>query len=300
VRRFKLEEVESIRDRVVIVTGCNSGVGFEIANVLSQNKARVIIACRDEAEGLGTQTRLGGDAEYINLDLSLPESIDRFVDSVKLKYQRVDVLINNAGVMIPPFTRTSQGLELTFGVNYIGYFLLTNKLMPLMKRVKGSRVVNMSSISQYSVKNIDWANINSQVEYRSYEAYALSNLFRMMFTIELENRLRTRKYETICVACHPGVTITKIIRHIPRIFGIPLIATVLNNSIFQTPYKGAMSALMAATSSEVKGGDFIGLNTKRQIRGVPQIVEPNQLVFDKNLREMLWNRSLEITGVDLE
>lgn len=293
-------EINSVRDKVVIVTGSSSGIGLEIAKILSAKKATVIIACRDEARGIEIHNQINGNSEYINLDLSSFESIDKFTRSVNNKFSKVDILINNAGVMGPPFSKTDEQLELTFGVNYIGYYLLTNKLMPMLKEVKGSRVVNMSSIAQYKVKYIDWENINSQIHYDRWEAYALSNLFRMMFTVELERKLREKAYQTIALACHPGVTMTNLVRYMPRVVRSSVITKLLNYLIFQTSYQAAMPALMAATSKIVTGGDFVGLDTKRQVRGSPTVVKPNELVFDRDLRNQLWNKSVEITGIDLD
>ncbi len=293
-------EVNSVRDKVVIVTGSSSGIGLEIAKTLSSKKATVVIACRDEVRGMEIHNQINGNSEYINLDLSSFKSIDKFTRSVNNKFSKVDILINNAGVMGPPFSKTDDQLELTFGVNYIGYYLLTNKMMPMLKEVKGSRVVNMSSIAQYKVKHIDWENINSEIHYDKWEAYALSNLFRMMFTVELERKLREKEYQTIALACHPGVTMTNLIRYLPRAARSSVLARLLNYLIFQTPYQAAMPALMASTSEIVTGGDFVGLDTKRQIRGNPKVVKPNELVFDQVLRKQLWKKSVEITGIDLD
>lgn len=292
--------LNTVRDKVVIVTGSSSGIGLEIAKTLSLLKATVVIACRDEKRGIDIHNQINGNSEYINLDLSSFKSIDRFTRSINNKFSKVDILINNAGVMGPPFSHTDEQLELTFGVNYIGYYLLTTKMMPMLREVKGSRVVNMSSIAQYKVKHIDWNNLNSQIHYDKWEVYALSNLFRMMFTIELEKKLREKSYQTIALACHPGVTITNLTRYMPRIARSAVIAKLLNHSIFQTPYQAAMPALMAATSTIVTGGELVGLDTKRQIRGSPKVVEPNELVFNPVLRAKLWDKSVEITGIDLE
>lgn len=290
----------SLNGKVVIVTGANSGIGFELAKSLSSEGASVIIACRDATKGLEVQNIINGTCEFIHLDLSSFNSIESFVEAIKQKYAKIDVLVNNAGVMFPPFTKTNEQLELTFGVNYIGYFLLTNKLMPILRNVSGSRVVNMSSIAHYRVKAIDWGNINSTLRYRKVEAYALSNLFRVMFTLELERKLRQKSYETIAVSCHPGVTFTNLFRFMPKILRSPFLVNIMNSTIFHTPAKATMPALMAATSSNIKGGDFVGLDTNKQYKGRPKVVQPNILAFDKLLRAQLWQKSVEITGVDLE
>lgn len=291
---------DSLEGKVVIVTGANSGIGFELAKTLSGEGSLVIIACRDTTKGLKAQNIINGTCEFIHLNLSSFNSIESFVEAIKRKYSKVDVLINNAGVMFPPFTKTNEMLELTFGVNYIGYYLLTNKLMPLLRNVKGSRVVNMSSIAHYRVKAIDWNNINSTLRYSKIESYALSNLFRVMFTLELERKFRQKNYETIAVSCHPGVTFTNLFRFMPKILRNPFFTNIMNATIFHTPSKATMPALMAASNSNVKGGDFVGFDTKKQYKGNPTVVQPNILAFDKLLREQLWQKSVEITGVDFE
>ena len=300
---FTLEEVKSVKGKVVIVTGANSGIGFEIAKVLSSMGAKVILGCRNETQGMESQNQIKGNCEYINLDLQSFASIEEFSESVITKHSKVDVLINNAGVCLPPFSKTKEQLEVTFGVNYIGYYLLTNKIMPVLRDVSGSRVINISSIAHYRVNGINWDNINSQIHYNKHEAYDLSNLFRIMFTVELEQKLRQKNYQTIAISCHPGVTITNICRHIPMakiLQNNSIFAKIINKLVFHTPHQAAMSALMATTSLSVNGGDFVGFDTKRQFRGRPVVVQPNELVFDKSLREIMWRKSVEITGVDLE
>ena len=296
----KAVEFYSLKDKVIIVTGSSSGIGLEIARLFSLKGATIIVACRDDKRGVETVNIINNYSEYINLDLSSFISIDRFVKTVQNKYSKVDILINNAGVMAPPFLLTYENLEMTFGVNYIGYYLLTNKLMPMMREVKHSRVVNMSSIAQYKVQHIAWENINSQMYYDKWESYALSNLFRVMFTLELDKKLRAKGYETLALACHPGVTMTNLIRYMPRLLRSSMLARIMNYLIFQTPHQAAIPAIIAATSPNVDGGDFIGLDTKRQIRGNPAVVKPNELVFDQALREQLWDESVNITGMDLE
>jgi len=300
MEHFELNDADTIKDKVVVISGANTGIGFEIARILSLKGAMVILACRDETRGKEAQNNINGKCEYINLNLQSFKSIEVFSDQVMKTYPKVDVLINNAGVMRPPFTRTKEHLELTFAVNYIGYYLLSHRLIPMMKDVQGSRVVNMSSISQYRINHFDWANINSEFHYDKMKTYALSNLFRMMFTIELNTKLREKNYQTLSVACHPGVSITNIVRNMPKILSNSIFTKILNTTVFQSPDKAAIPAIMAATSKLVKGGEFVGLDTKRQFRGRPKVVEPNKLAMDPILREQLWNKSVEITGVDLE
>lgn len=289
----------SIKDKIVIVTGANRGIGFELAQSLSSQGANLIIACRSEENGLEAQNKLGGNCKYLNLDLTSFRSIESFCKSVASNYPKVDVLVNNAGVMCLPFTKTSEGLELTFGVNYIGYYLLTNKLMPLIKHVKNSRVVNISSIAHYRVKTIDWENLNSQKKYNKMDSYNLSNLFRIMLTLELEKKFRQNAYETIAISCHPGVVFTDLFKFFPLITKSPILVRFINKVLLQTPGEAILPIIMAIMSSEVDGGDFVGFDSKNQFKGNPIIVTPNQLVYDELLRNKLWEISVEITGMDL-
>ena len=243
---------------------------------------------------------IGANSEYIYLDLSDIDTIYQFVDKVQSRYGKVDILINNAGVLRPPLTRTKSGLELTFAVNYIGYYSLSILMIPLMNSVAESRIINMSSISQYNVKNFDWDNINSDNGYNKNKIYALTNLFRIMLTVELNNRLKSKDYETISLACHPGVSITNIVRNFPKFISNPVVVKLLNKFLFQSPDKASKSALVAALNPSVNGGDFIGFDTRKQYKGTPKVVSPNQLVFDEKLRQKLWDISVEITGIELD
>ena len=295
-----MEHIGSVQGKIVIVTGANSGIGLAIAKILSSKDAKVILACRNESKGLETQRLIGGDSTYVSLDLACFSSICRFAEYIKATYPKIDILINNAGVMFPPFSKTDDNLELTFGVNYMGYYFLTNKLISVMKNVEDSRVVNMSSVSHYNISQINWNNINSELYYNKIEVYKLSNLFRIMFTIELEKKLRERRYETISVACHPGVTLTNISRFMPKLFSNSILATVLNRWVFHSPADAAMPAIMATAHTGIEGGQFVGLDTKKQFKGKPKIVLANKLAYNKWLREKLWRESVKITDLDLE
>ena len=293
-------DIESVKNKLIIVTGSNSGIGKEIAKSFVDYGAKVIIACRNEQSALQAKEYIGANSEYIYLDLSDIDTIYQFVDKVQSRYGKVDILINNAGVLRPPLTRTKSGLELTFAVNYIGYYSLSILMIPLMNSVAESRIINMSSISQYNVKNFDWDNINSDNGYNKNKIYALTNLFRIMLTVELNNRLKSKDYETISLACHPGVSITNIVRNFPKFISNPVVVKLLNKFLFQSPDKASKSALVAALNPSVNGGDFIGFDTRKQYKGTPKVVSPNQLVFDEKLRQKLWDISVEITGIELD
>ena len=294
-----LEEynLEKLRNKVVIVTGSNCGIGFEAAKIFANHGAKVVLACRDDERGKNAEEMIGNGAKYINLDLRSFKNIDKFSDIIKSQYGSIDILLNNAGVMFPPFTKTEEGLELTFAVNYIGYFYLSLKLLNLIKNVKGSRIINVSSIAHYSAKEIDFENLNSEKNYDKASTYNMVNLLRVMFTLELEKKLREKKMETIAVACHPGVAKTNLTRHLPKFLKKGFLLNFVFSTFFMTAFEGALPLVMAATSTNINGGDFVGIDSKRQMKGDPKITQPNDLVFDDNLRIKLWDQSQKITSL---
>ena len=294
-----LEEynLEKLRNKVVIVTGSNCGIGFEAAKIFANHGAKVVLACRDDKRGKNAEKMIGNGSKYINLDLRNFKNIDKFSETIKSQFGSIDILLNNAGVMFPPFTKTEEGLELTFAVNYIGYFYLSLKLLNLIKNVKDSRIVNVSSIAHYSAKEIDFENLNSEQNYDKASTYNLVNLLRVMFTMELEKKLREKDMETIAVACHPGVAKTNLTRHLPGFLKKGFLLNIVFSTFFMSAYEGALPLVIAAAGTNVKGGDFVGIDSKRQMKGDPKITQPNDLVFDDNLRIKLWQKTQEITGL---
>ena len=294
-----LEEynLEKLRNKVVIVTGSNCGIGFEAAKIFANHGAKVVLACRDDERGKNAEKMIGNGSKYINLDLRNFKNIDKFSETIKSQFGSIDILLNNAGVMFPPFTKTEEGLELTFAVNYIGYFYLSLKLLNLIKNVKDSRIVNVSSIAHYSAKEIDFENLNSEQNYDKASTYNLVNLLRVMFTMELEKKLREKDMETIAVACHPGVAKTNLTRHLPGFLKKGFLLNIVFSTFFMSAYEGALPLVIAAAGTNVKGGDFVGIDSKRQMKGDPKITQPNDLVFDDNLRIKLWQKTQEITGL---
>tara|TARA_Y100001960_G_scaffold197266_1_gene206437 strand:+ start:17803 stop:18699 length:897 start_codon:yes stop_codon:yes gene_type:complete len=291
------ENIHNLENKIVIVTGSNCGIGFEAAKIFANQGAKVVLACRDDERGRNAEELIGNGSKYINLDLTSFKNINNFSKIIKSEFGSIDILLNNAGVMFPPFTKTDEGLELTFAINYIGYFYLTLKLLDLIKNVKNSRIVNVSSIAHYSAKEINFENLNSEQNYDKASTYNLVNLLRVMFTMELEKKLREKEMETIAVACHPGVAKTNLTRHLPGFLKKGFLLNIVFSTFFMSAYEGALPLVIAAAGTNVKGGDFVGIDSKRQMKGSPKITKPNDLVFDDNLRIKLWNNTQEITGL---
>jgi NAD(P)-dependent dehydrogenase (short-subunit alcohol dehydrogenase family) len=293
---FTEADVPQQTGKTFIVTGANSGVGFEIARVLAIRRARVLLACRDRATGDETITRIrkiapDSDLEWLPLDLGDLDSV-RAAAEAAAKEPRLDGLINNAGVMNPPLMRTKQGFELQFGVNHLGVFALTNLLLPKLAETPGSRVVVTASIAHFRL-TIDWNDLNAEKSYEKHERYAASKLANMLFFFELDRRLRAAKSPVTAIGVHPGIAATSLGRHmgLAQLAG-PIVGLLLNN-----PKRGAWPALLAATGN-VKPGGYYGPIGFRGVRGVAGEAKRASHAEDPALAKRLWDVSVAMTGID--
>jgi NAD(P)-dependent dehydrogenase (short-subunit alcohol dehydrogenase family) len=295
-------DAENILDqsgKVAIVTGSSSGIGYEAARVLANKNAVVIIAVRNLDKGKGAAEKIleqnkNANVAVMKLDLADLKSVRNFADEFKSKYSRLDLLINNAGVMIPPYSKTADGFELQFGTNHLGHFALTGQLLSTLAKTTGSRIVNVSSSAHR------WGNINfddltwEKRRYRAWNAYGDSKIANLYFTSELDRRLKKDGSDIIVTACHPGWTATELQRHTDY-FGI---AGLLNSLFAQTVSMGALPTLLAAFDEEAKGGEFYGPGGFMGMWGYPVKTEPNELSKDATIAARLWKVSEELTGVN--
>ncbi len=280
--------------RIAIVTGSNSGIGFETARVLAGKGAIVVMACRnlDKANPKANEIRAahpGADVEVMQLDLSDLGSVQRFAEAFRAKHSRLDLLINNAGIMVPPYGKTAQGFETQFGVNHLGHFALTGSLLDLITNTPGSRIVTVSSIAHY-MGRIDFADLNWEKGYRAQAAYGQSKIANLLFTYELQRRLAAAGKNTIAVAAHPGWTETNLQEHAKGV-------KFLNRFLAQEPLMGALPTLYAATEPGVNGAEYFGPRGFMEMNGPPKKVKSNKRSHDRNVAERLWNVSEELTGV---
>ena len=294
---FTAADVPAQEGKTIIVTGANTGIGFEIASVLASRGARVVLACRNKAKAEAAMARIGAavtgaDLAFLPLDQADLASV-RAAAELAGKEQRVDLLINNAGVMIPPLSRTAQGFEQQFGVNHLGTFALTGLLLPKLAETLGSRVVVTSSIAHRQGK-IRFDNLDAARGYNRMAFYAQSKLANLVFAIELDRRLRAAGSPVIAVGCHPGVAASELSRHIPfaGMFA-PLLGLVLNSSA-----QGAWPALQAATDPAVQGGDYFGSQSLDEMRGPSGPAKPSRQALDPAIARRLWEVSVELTGID--
>lgn len=284
--------------KTMIVTGANTGIGFETALGLYEAGAHVVLACRNlknaEEALVKIQAQKGkGTLETALLDLSSLVSVKQFAAAFIQKHQQLHVLINNAGVMKPPASKTAEGYELQFGVNFLGHFALTGYLYPLLKATAGSRVVTVSSLA-YRRGTIDFDNLHSENSYDDMREYAQSKLANLLFSLELQRRLTAINGQTISLATHPGATQTELIRHMSN---EEFKAALERFGTLMDAAQGALSTLYAAVSNEVVKGSFYAPDEDGGIRGFPAkaTIEPNAL--DEAVAQQLWAFAEQATGI---
>jgi NAD(P)-dependent dehydrogenase (short-subunit alcohol dehydrogenase family) len=287
-----------------LVTGGNSGLGFETAQALAAAGARVLLACRNAEKAEAAIARIraahpAGRVEPVALDLASLASVRTAAQRVRTTCPRLDLLINNAGVMAVPYTRTADGFELQLGVNHLGHFALTGLLLESLLRADGARVVSVSSLVHYAGR-LQLDDLQSERRYDKWAAYAQSKLANLLFAFELGRKLGRVGARAISVACHPGYASTQL-----QLVGPELERSVLKASLFrasnalfaQSAVAGAQSTLAAATASNAKNGDCYG---PRLLYGAPARVATHPRARDEALASALWARSSELTGVRFE
>ena len=280
--------------RVAIVTGANSGIGYEAAAVLARRGAAVILACRNTTTAAAAADRMGGSASVEQLDLSSLSSVREFAERIHANHPKVDLLVNNAGVMWTPRTTTAEGFELQFGTNHLGHFALTGLLLDLLLPVAGSRVVTVSSYA-HKTGRIHFDDLQLEHGYGRHRAYAQSKLANLMFTYELQRRLAASGAPTIAVAAHPGTAHTELTKNSPG----PLHALnkAFGRVVAQTSAMGALPTLRAATDPDVKGGEYYGPSGIGEQHGPPKLVDSNRRSHDTADHQRLWDISEKLTGV---
>jgi NAD(P)-dependent dehydrogenase (short-subunit alcohol dehydrogenase family) len=279
--------------KIIVVTGSSSGIGYEAARVLANKGAKVIIAVRNPVKGSTAVDKMKAqnekaDVEYMNIDLSDLESVSEFVKEYKNKFNRLDILINNAGVMIPPYSKTKDGFELQMGTNHFGHFSLTLQLLGLIKNTPDSRIVNVSS-NAHKYGNINFDDLNwEKRKYKAWRAYGDSKIANLYFTSELQNKLKDADVKV--TAAHPGWTATDLQRHSGFI-------DYLNRFFAMPAEQGALPTLRAATDVSARGGDYYGPDGFMQMKGYPVKVDTNELAKDAAKAKKLWDVSEELTNV---
>ena len=293
------ENIPDLTGKVIIVTGGNSGLGYEAVKALAQKGAEVILASRSVEKGETAKKEMGdvkGKIAVMQLDLQDFASIEKFALDFRKKYDRLDVLLNNAGIMTTPYFKTKDGLEGQIGTNHFGHFKLTGHLLDWIVKTPASRVVNVSSAAHRQGK-MDFENLMFEKGgYSPMKAYGRSKLSNLLFTYELQRFFEAGKVDSIAVAAHPGVSRTNLDRYIKGKLWFKLLYPVFK-TFTQEQAQGALPEIRASVDPEVKGGEYYGPDGKREMKGFPVKVESNEASHNVEDAKKLWTISEEITGI---
>jgi NAD(P)-dependent dehydrogenase (short-subunit alcohol dehydrogenase family) len=295
---FSADAIGDLTGKRVVITGANSGIGLQTAVGLARKGAEVVLACRNEQRGRDAEQKvrsLTGSGRVVMrvLDLASLESVRTFAAGIT---DPVHILVNNAGVMATPRSTTADGFELQFGTNHLGHFALTGLLLENLHDAGSARVVTLSSLA-HKRGRIDFDDLQSERGYRRWGAYRQSKIANLYFMVELDRRARAAGWDLTSVAAHPGLANTNLTASMQ----VPAMLDVLGGFVklmSQSDAAGALPTLYAATSPEVRGGDYYGPSGPGETRGAPRLVAPVPRVLDRDIAVRLWNRSVELTGVD--
>jgi NAD(P)-dependent dehydrogenase (short-subunit alcohol dehydrogenase family) len=284
--------------RTAVITGANTGLGYETAAALAAKGAHVVLAVRNLDKGEAAATLIGrrtpgASVAVQELDLTSLDSIRTAAEELRSKHDTFDLLINNAGVMFTPKSMTKDGFELQFGTNHLGHFAFTGLLLDRVLAVPGSRVVTVSSVGhRFARSGINFHDLQWEKDYSRVGAYGQAKLANLLFTYELQRRLQGTK--TIAAAAHPGGSRTELTRNLPTFVGA---VTKLVEPLFQGADMGALPTLRAATDPGVIGGQYFGPDGFGEQRGYPKVVASSRASHDIDAQRRLWTVSEELTGV---
>jgi NAD(P)-dependent dehydrogenase (short-subunit alcohol dehydrogenase family) len=293
--KWSSQDIPSQEGKTIVITGATSGLGKEAAKVLASKGATVVMAVRNtqKAAAAVKQIRDGFPSAKIDiraLDLGSLASVKSFAEGILSEHDSIDVLINNAGVMMCPYSKTEDGFEIQMGVNHLGHFALTGLLMPLLMRTKGARIVATSSIAHKS-GDINFDDINWEArKYKTTKAYSDSKLANLYFMYELARKLKGDESAPIITTSHPGWTKTELDRHSG-------LASFIGNIIAQTVEMGTLPTLRAATDVNVKSRDYFGPAGMMEMRGYPVLVSSTELARNTENAKTLWDMSVQLTGI---
>jgi NAD(P)-dependent dehydrogenase (short-subunit alcohol dehydrogenase family) len=295
---WNISDIPSQKGKVIIVTGANSGLGYETAKALAIKDAEVIMSARNIKNGESAAEKIKKETgksalTVMKLDLADLSSVKAFIKEFKTRFNRLDILINNAGVMMPPYSKTKEGFELQMGTNHLGHFALTAGLFDLLKNTGSTRIVNLSS-NAHKFGKIDFDDFNwEKRKYSSWRAYGDSKIANLYFTYELCRKLDKTDSDIIVAAAHPGYSATNLQRY-SGIFEF------LNGFLAQSQAMGALNPLYAATAGDVARGDYYGPKGWQEWRGYPHKTNSNTLAHDAKTASYLWKLSEELTNTKFD
>jgi NAD(P)-dependent dehydrogenase (short-subunit alcohol dehydrogenase family) len=295
VSRWTVADIPDQTGRTAVVTGSNTGLGYETATALAARGARVVLAVRNLDKGqaaadLIARAHPGAEVTLQELDLGSLDSVRAAAANLRAEHDQIDLLINNAGVMMAPRSTTADGFELQFGTNHLGHFALTGLLLDRLLSTPLSRIVTVSSLG-HRMGRIRFGDLQSERHYSRAGAYGQAKLANLLFTYELQRRIEDT--DTIAVAAHPGGSSSELSRHLPGALQVAF------RALEQSTEMGALPTLRAATDPNVIGGDYYGPGGFLEMHGHPEVVESNRRSHDLEAARRLWAVSEELTGVSV-
>lgn len=298
-KNWTTEDIPDLTGKVIVVTGANSGIGFEAAKEFARKGAQTILACRnmskaeDALQSILTEIP-EANAEIMQLDLASLASVRSFVEAFQDKYSQLDVLLNNAGIMMVPYGKTEDGFERQFGTNHLGHYALTGLLLPTLRNTPQARVVNISSTG-HRMGNVDFGNLMYEggKGYSKSRSYGRSKLANLLFTYELQRLFEQHGVDAIATAAHPGGSATNLGDHL---FFVRLLTPILKFMI-QSAAMGALPSLRASVDPNSKGSDYYGPQGFMEMSGYPILVKSNKTSHNTEDARRLWEASEQLTGV---
>jgi NAD(P)-dependent dehydrogenase (short-subunit alcohol dehydrogenase family) len=306
IMKWTTAEMPSLEGKIAIVTGANSGLGLYTSIGLAEAGATVIMACRDPIKAATSLQEVreqapDGTVETMALDLASLDSVKTFAAAFSDRFPQLDILCNNAGVMAVPYAKTRDGFEMQIGTNHFGHFALTGRLLDKLNAAPAARVVNVASMAHNWTRAMDLDDpFFEHKRYSRWDAYGKSKLANLLFTFELDRRLKKAGARTLSAAAHPGYSATNLGFVGPALekSAVGKLAMSLGNALFAQPASmGALPTLYAAADAGVAGGDYIGPDGLREMRGYPKKVGCRKLARDEDLQGRLWKLSEKLTGV---
>jgi NAD(P)-dependent dehydrogenase (short-subunit alcohol dehydrogenase family) len=302
-QKWTAAQIPALNGKTALITGANSGIGYQAAVELARHGAHVLLACRNAAKGADALARLlaevpGSSAEVVSLDVSSIADVKRFAAEFLAGHPTLDLLINNAGVMAMPTREvTPEGFERQFATNHLGHFALTGLLMPALLATPAPRVVTVASIAHRTGK-IEFDNLQGERKYGPREAYNRTKLANILFARELEKRARAAGSKLVSIPVHPGVSRTNIIENGMAPTGLKAVVIgAVAGLVMQSDQAGALPTLYAATSPDAKGGEYIGPDGFLGVKGSPTVEQPKPQALDEAVAAKLWAVSEQLTGV---
>jgi len=302
-KNWTVDDIPDLSGKVMLVTGANSGIGYESALEFARKGARTILACRNMEKAEAALEKLlqacpGAPVEIMHLDLADLQSVRSFSNAFKAKYDRLDVLLNNAGIMMVPYGKTVDGLERQMGTNHFGHFALTGLLLDLIQKTPGARVVNVSS-GGHRMGKMDFDNLlyEGGKKYSPARAYGRSKLANLLFTYELQRLFDAHKVDALALGAHPGGSETNLGNHLEDTFLFKVLVPVLSRFLMQSAAMGALPSIRACVDPQAKAAEYYGPDGFMESKGFPVVVKSNKASHNLEDARRLWEISVELTDV---